>query len=468
MIPGAPVELAVRGGIVVTDGWCGPADVLVADGRVAALVAPGTALPSPGAAVELDAVDRLVLPGGIDPHCHVGFASGGYTSLDDYAQATTAALFGGTTTIVDFAIPRPGQRPADVAAAQRALAGSGLCDSALHASVVNWDDTVPEQLRSLAADGIVTVKMFTTYRGESMADDDTILRVMKELRGGGGMALVHCEANHIVEDVQGECAAVGRISAEHHHRTRPPLAETASVAEVLAIAESLDTAVYFVHQSTPDAVDLVADARRRGVRAYSEAVAHHLTLDESCYEGPRPERFVCCPPLRPAAAVAGLGARLAAGAVATVASDHCCYDTAQKVSARHDVRTMPNGLPGVETRLPVLFDAFVTSGRLTPERFVKVAAENPARLNGLYPRKGSLLPGADADLVLWDRAERRTVRSDDLHMATDYTPYEGREVVGWPRTVVVGGRVVVHDGALLDPTPHGRALPARPPLDTVL
>jgi dihydropyrimidinase len=377
-------------------------------------------------------------------------------------------VFGGTTTIVDFAIPRPGERPADVAATQRKKAEGGLCDSALHASVTTWDETVPEQLADLAADGILTVKMFTTYRGESMADEDTILRVMKELRGGGGMALVHCEANHLIEDVQGECAAAGRIAAEHHHETRPPLAETASVAEILAIAESLDTAVYFVHQSTPAAVDLVAAARRRGVRAYSEAVAHHLTLDESLYAGPQPERYVCCPPLRSPAEVAGLGVRLAAGAVATVASDHCCYDTAQKVGARHDVRAMPNGLPGVETRLPVLFDAFVTTGRLTPERFVKVAAENPARLNGLYPRKGSLLPGADADLALWDSADRRTVRSADLHMATDYTPYEGREVTGWPQTVVVGGRMLVHDGELLDSEPHGRALRATPPLDTVL
>lgn len=457
------MELAVRGGTVVTDGWRGAADVLVADGRVAALAEPGAAAPG---AEELDATGRLVLPGGVDPHCHVGFTSGAYTSLDDYAQCTTAAVFGGTTTIVDFAIPRPGERPADAAAAQRAKAGQGLCDSALHASVNTWDETVPEQLDALAADGILTVKMFTTYRGESMADEDTILRVMKHLRGWGGMVLIHCEANHLIEDRQADCVATGRIDAEHHHETRPSLAESASVAEILAVAESLGTAVYFVHQSTPEAVDLVAAARRRGVRAYSESVAHHLTLDESHYLGPNPERYVCCPPLRSAEEVRGLGVRLLSGAVATVGSDHCCYDTAQKEQTRADVRAMPNGLPGVETRLPVLFGAYVSTGLLSPERFVRVTAENPARLNGLYPRKGSLLPGADADLVLWDPVEPRTLRAADLHMATDYTPYEGREVVGWPRTTVVGGRVVVDDGKLVDPEPRGRHLRATAPLDT--
>jgi len=461
--PAAPVQLAVRGGTVVTDGWLGAADVFVAGGRVAALVAPGTALP-PGSAgaTELDAVDRLVLPGGVDPHCHVGFTSGGYTSLDDYAQATTAAVFGGTTTIIDFAIPRPGEQPADVAGAQRALASGGLCDSALHASVVAWDETVPEQLRGLTADGIVTVKMFTTYRGESMADEDTILRVMKHLAGAGGMAVVHCEANHIIEDVQGARAAQGRISAEHHHLTRPPLAETASVAEVIAIAESLGTGVYFVHQSTPEAVDLTSAARRRGVRAYSESVTHHLTLDDREYAGAHPERFVCCPPLRPAAVVEGLGTRLTAGAIDTVGSDHCCYDTAQKTRVSSDVRQMPNGLPGVETRLTVLFDAYVGSGSISPERFVDVTATNPAKLNGLYPRKGTLLPGADADIVLWDPDKSGVLTADTLHMATDYTPYEGRHVTGWPTTVLVGGRVLVHDGELKDGRPLGTHLRAGP------
>ena len=276
-------------------------------------------------------------------------------------------------TIVDFAIPRPGQAPADVAHAQRAKASQGLCDSALHACVVDWDPSTADQLASLVSDGIVTVKMFTTYRGESMADEDTILRTMTVLRDLGGMVVIHCEANHLIEEAQQHCAADSGVAAENMAGTRPALAETASVAEVLAIAESLHAPVYFVHQLTAQATELVAQARRRGVPAFTESVAHHLVLDDSRYHGREPERFVCCPPLRPAGAVERLGRQLFTGEITTIGSDHCCYDLAQKRSRRHDVRIMPNGLPGVETRLPVIFSEYVVRRGLQP----RVSSSSP-------------------------------------------------------------------------------------------
>jgi dihydropyrimidinase len=455
-----PPELIVRGGTVVDARWSGRADIIVAAGRVQAIVEPGTA---DEAGVEvIDATGRLVLPGGVDPHCHVGFTSGSYTSLDNYAECTTAAIFGGTTTIVDFAIPRPGEVPAEVAWTQRAKATQGLCDSALHACVVEWDSTVPQQLADLAGAGIRTVKMFTTYRGESMANDDTILRVMATLRELDGMTIVHCEANHIIEDVQQHCAASGRIDASHMANTRPPLAETASVAEVLAIAESLKAPVYFVHQSTAEAVELVAGARRRGMSAFTESVAHHLLLDDSRYLGPEAERYVCCPPLRPRASVEALSRHLFTGEITTVGSDHCCYDLDQKRSSRQDVRTMPNGLPGVETRLPTIFSQHVVGRGLPVTRFVELTSANPAKTNGIYPQKGCLLPGSDADLAIWDPGFEWDVTTSALHMATDYSPYEGIRVTGIPQTVIVGGRVVIRDRELIDPTPHGRAVAAGP------
>jgi dihydropyrimidinase len=452
------VDAIIRGGTVVTDSWSGAADVLIGQGVIRGLVQPGSGRPA--GATEIDASGKLVLPGGVDPHCHVGFTSGAYTTRDDYRQATTAAVFGGTTTIVDFAIPRPGQTPAEAVALQRAKAEQGLCDSALHACVTGWDSTVPAQLKELVHDGVVTVKMFTTYRGETMADEDTILRVMTHLRDLGGMVVIHCEANHIVEDVQHRCAGEHRIAAEHHHHTRPELAEDASVAEVLAIAESLRAPVYFVHQSTPSAVDLVVRARARGVQAFTEAVTHHLVLDDRVYAQAGPERFVCCPPLRAEATARELGVRLLAGEVTTVGSDHCCYDTEQKMERRDDVRHMPNGLPGVETRLPVLFSEFVVKRGLSPERFVALTSANPARLNGLYPRKGSLLPGADADIVIWDPRPTGRIDVATLHMATDYTPFQGLAVTGAVSSVLVGGRIVVDQGVLVDGAPHGRHLRA--------
>src|SRR5262245_3456167 len=195
-------DVVVRGGTVVDARWIASADVWIRDGRVQALVEAGTPLPVGAAAMEIDATGRLVLPGGVDPHCHVGFTSGEFTSLDDYYRCTTAAVFGGTTTIVDFAIPRPGAEPAATAWSQRAKASEGICDSALHGCVVAWDETIPDQLAAMVVAGVRTIKMFTTYRGESMADSDTILRVMSILGDLGGMAVVHCEANHIIEDPQ--------------------------------------------------------------------------------------------------------------------------------------------------------------------------------------------------------------------------------------------------------------------------
>ncbi|WP_092805336.1 dihydropyrimidinase [Rhodococcus globerulus] len=450
----------VRGGTLVESSWSGPADLVMRDGKIIAIAEPGGLIPD-GATV-LDATGKLVMPGGVDPHCHVGFTSGEFTSLDSYAECTTGAVFGGTTTIIDFAIPRPGQDPLDAADKLRTKATEGLCDSALHGCVVEWDDTTADQLATMAAAGIRTVKMFTTYAGESMADEHTILRTMQTTRDLGGMVIIHCESDAIVGDAQNAAASCGHIDAAGMATTRPEIAETASVAAVLAIAESQRAPVYFVHQSSAAAVELVADARKRGLVAFTEVVAHHVTLDDSEYQGSEPERFVCCPPLRSRGTVDGLGKHLFTGHITTIGSDHCCYDTVQKRQHRHDVRHMPNGLPGVETRLPVVFSKFVAANGLSPSRFVQLTAANPARTNGLYPRKGSIMPGSDADVAIWDPDLEWSVSDADLHMATDYTPYEGRRLRGKPVTVVVGGHVVVHDGILVDDTPRGRHLPAAP------
>jgi len=458
-LPG-PVDLVVRNGTVVSAGSAVRADVLIADRRVYALTEPGTAVT--GRLGEIDATGRLVLPGGVDPHCHVGFTSGAFTTLDDYRQATQAAVCGGTTTIVDFAIPRPGEVPIEVATAQQAKASQGLCDSALHACVVEWDTSVPGQLRDLAAMGITTVKMFTTYRGETMASDQSIFKVMKELRDIGGMVFVHCEANHIIEEQQERSAAAGRIAARYHRETRPPVAETASVSAVIAMAEALGAPVYLVHQSSPDCLELAAAARMRGITVFSEAVTHHLVLDDTRYDGASPERYVCCPPLRPRPMVDAMTGGLWNGVISTIGSDHCCYDTRQKASAMHDVRTMPNGLPGVELRMPVIFSEFVHRAGLPVERFADLCCTAPAKANGIWPQKGELLPGSDADLVIWDPAATRSVHAADLHMATDYSPFDGMEVTGWPATVLVRGEVVVDHGQLVDTRPRGQAVRARP------
>ena len=453
-------QLAVVGGTVVNDDWSGPATVLVAGGRIERLLAPGVT--PPDTVRTIDATGQLVLPGGVDPHTHIGMSLGDYTTRDGYREASTAAVWGGTTTVVDFAIPRPGERPLDAVLARRAAAAEGVCDAALHACVVEWDDTVPDQLREAAELGVRTVKLFTTYRDVVMADPGTVVRVMRALQHLGGLAYVHAEANHLVEEDQCRAEAAGRIDAGGHAGTRSELAEVTAVREVLATARSLGAPVYFVHQSTPEAIDEVRRARSEGVLAYTETCPHYLTLDDTRYAGSAPELFVCCPPLRRRDTVRGVVGRALARDVDAIGSDHCCYDRAQKLADRSDVRVMPNGLPGVETRMPVVFTELVRRRGMPVERFVALTSANPARLNGIFPQKGVIAPGSDADLLLVDPTEERTASAADLHMATDYTPYEGRQLVGWPRTVIVAGTVVVSEGSFSSNPPAGRALVSRP------
>jgi dihydropyrimidinase len=454
-----PADLVIHGGTVVNTSGQVAATVVVEDGRIAALADPRRPLPPHRRAV--DATDRLVIPGGVDPHCHIGQRLGLYQQLDDYASASIAALHGGTTTVVDFAIPDPGQSPLDAVHERREQSAGSRCDTALHGCVVEWNATTGKQIATMAELGVRTIKLFTTYRGAVMAGPDTVLEVLRALHEHGGIGYVHAEANHVIEDAQASAVARQSADASHHPRTRPELAESAAVAEVLATAEHVGAAVYFVHQTTAAAVDLVRDARRRGVRAYTETCPHYLYLDEGRYAGPYPERYVCCPPLRGLASVAALRTRAVVGDVDTLGSDHCCYDTAQKSEHSDDVRVMPNGLPGVETRLPVAFTELVVRGGMPVERFVAMFATNPARLNGLTT-KGVISPGADADLVVLDPSASRVADVAELHMRTDYTPYQGERLHGWPSVVVSGGRVVLDADGFHDPGPAGRLLEAAP------
>jgi dihydropyrimidinase len=452
-------DIVVRGGTVVTDSWSGPATVVISGDRISGVLDGAAEV---DAARTVDATGMLVLPGGVDAHCHVGLPLGAYTTRDTFSSATIGALAGGTTTIVDFAIPGPGEDPLAVLRRRLAEAETSRCDYAMHGCISSPDGSIPATVHAFAEAGVRTVKLFTTYRDLLMVDLPTVRQVMTALSDVDGLTYVHAEANDLVEEAQREAERAGRIGASGHAGTRPVAAEERAVADVLGAAEQAGAPVYFVHQSTPGAVDLVVAARQRGVRAFSESCPHYLTLAADRYADPAAERWVCCPPLRDRSTVDELGRRLEMGFVDTVGSDHCCYDSVQKAEHADDVRQMPNGMPGVETRLPVVFDRFVASGRISAERFVALTAAMPARLNGLYPRKGTIAPGSDADLVVFDPAATRVVTAGALHMQTDYSPYEGREVTGWPVTVLSRGRVVVDRGAVRDPGPVGEFVAAGP------
>ncbi|BCW73008.1 amidohydrolase family protein [Arthrobacter sp. NicSoilB8] len=453
-------ELVIAHGTVVNSSGRQRAHVVVREGRIDRLV--DAAEPAPAATRVIDAAGRLVIPGGVDGHCHVAQITGRFRTLDDYRTTSTAALWGGTTTIIDFGIPRDAREtPLDAVLSKKALARESRCDVALHGSVVSWDETVPWQLEQLAAEGVRSVKMYTTNRGTTMADGDTILKVMREMVRLDGLTYIHAEHDPIIADCTGQHADDGRIGIEHLHRTRPELAEEISVKETLAMAEYTGAPVYFVHQSTPGAVDLVTEARSHGQDAFSETCPHYLTLDDTVYGSVVPEWYACCPPMRSPQTVAALRERLADGAIHTVASDHSCYDLTQKRERTDDIREMPHGLPGVETRMPVTFTAMMDAARgggARVEDFVEVFAAGPARINAL-PRKGTIAPGFDADLVVFDPAEERSVDGAALHMGTDFSPFDGRTLTGWPAVVVSAGRVVLDGDGFHDPGPVGRFVP---------
>lgn len=434
--------LAICNGVVINESWSAPTTVIIAGSQIVRLQDPSEPLPADVNQV-IDADGKLLLPGAVDPHCHVKSVAGAYSTLDGFAEAGEAALWGGTTTLVDFAIPEPGERPVDAARRKIDMAADSPCDVALHGCVTGWWDDIPQQLEEMRSMGISTIKLFTTYRDTLMASPATQRVVLTALKNFGGLAYIHAESNSLIEAVHGRLPGAGGFSACNHPHTRPEITEAAAVDEILGLVELLDAPAYFVHQTTPEAVDAVVRARRRGLHVFSETCPHYLLLDESKYAGDHPERFVCCPPLRSRATANQLRRRVLSGSVHTIGSDHNCFSSQQKIASSNDVRHMPNGLPGVELRLPVLYSDLVATGSMAAETLIRMVSANPARLNGLYPRKGALVPGADADVVIFDPSAASAVSAADLHMPTDYSPYEGLHVKGWPTTVVQGGRVVI-------------------------
>lgn len=453
------VDLLITNAVIVNSMHTIVGHIAVKGGRIAAVYdanTPQDALPS--AVRVLDALGKLVIPGGVDGHCHVEQVTGPYKSLDTFETASIAALWGGTTTIMDFGIPADrNESPLHAAENKMQLAQIARCDVALHGCVIEWDETIPAQLDALAGYGIRSVKLYTTNRNSTMADDDTIIKVMKEMVRLDGLVYIHAEHDPIIFDCTETNTLLGLTSVENLNHTRPELSEAASVQETLAMAKYTGAAVYYVHQSIPEAVDMVQEARSRGMTVYSETCPHYLRFDESVYSSLVAERFSCCPPMRSVDSARALVDHVTLGQVDVISSDHSCYDTVQKKSRKDDIHFMPYGMPGVETRMPAAFTTLVKERGMSVQRFVEVFSAGPARINGL-PNKGIIAPGFDADLVIFDPEEARTVDGTALHMGTDFSPFDGLELVGWPDTVVAGGKVVLEDGQFIDPGPIGRFL----------
>lgn len=453
-------DLVIRGGRVVTSTGSRMADVGIASGRIAAVA------PDLGASRdEIDASGRLVVPGGVDPHAHIEQMSGmGLMNADTFESATRSAAMGGTTTVISFAAQKKGERLCDTVAAYGALAQRGaMIDHAFHVMVT--DPSVPDfeaDLAALAAEGHRSVKVFTTYA--IRLDDRQILDVMAAARTAGALVCVHAETDALLSWTKERLLAQGHIRPVHHAISHPRLAEVDAVERICRFAEFLAQPVMLFHISTAEGVAAVRAAKARGAPVTAETCPHYLfmTADVLDRDGLEGAKWMCSPPQRTAADQEALWEGLADGTLDLVSSDHAPYrfDATGKlragVGARFD--QIANGLPGLETRLPVLFDAMVSRGRLGPEKFVELTATAPARLYGLAG-KGAIAPGHDADIAIWDPGRSVTFGADDLHDNVGYNPWEGRTITGWPETVLLRGTPIVRDGRCLATPGQGRRVP---------
>jgi dihydropyrimidinase len=449
--------LIANGTIVTADGSYA-ADVLI-DGETIAQI--GAHLGSSGVTADetIDAAGKYVIPGAIDVHTHMELPFGGTFAKDTFETGTRAAAFGGTTSVVDFAVQSRGKSLRDGLDAWHAKAeGNAVADYGFHMIMSDVNDDTLAEMDTLVDEGVPDFKLFTAYPGVFFSDDGAIFRAMRRTRDNGGLIMMHAENGPAIDIVAAEYADAGKTDPYYHGVVRYPIFEGEATNRVIRLAEAAGVPVYIVHLSARDALDEVRAARDRGAMAFAETCPQYLFLSlDDMGNGFEGAKFVCSPPLRPQDHQADLWRGLVKDDLQVVSTDHCPFDfEGQKELGRGDFRKVPNGLPGVEDRVDLLHDGGVVGGRITRERWVEVISTAPAKLFGMYPRKGAVAVGSDADLIVYDPARTRTISASTHHMDVDYSCYEGRQVQGASDIVLSRGSPIVRHGEFTGRRGHGR------------
>src|SRR5712672_2792492 len=456
-----PYDLGLRGGTVATSSAVFPADVAI-DGE--AIAAVGRNLP-PGAR-EIDARGKLVLPGGIDSHCHIEqLSAAGIVNADTFESATTAAAFGGTTTVIAFAAQHVGMKLPQVLEDYHALAKKGaVIDYAFHMIIADpTKETLEADLPALIKQGHGSIKIFMTY-DRLKIDDEPLLDILLAARDGGAMLCAHAENHGIIAWMVKRLLARGYTHPKYHAISHARFSEADAFNRLIGMAALVDQPIMIFHVSTAEGARLIRDARGQGLKVFAETCPQYLFLTAEDLDKPGAEgaKWMCSPPPRRAPDQEALWQALALGDLQTISSDHAPYrfDETGKLRAgpNPNFKQIANGLPGLEVRLPLLFDAMVSKGRLGIEKFVELTATAPARIYNLHPRKGSIAVGADADIAIWDPAREVTLTDAMMHDLAGYTPYAGRKLRGWPVTVLSRGRVIVANGKCSAEPGSGRFL----------
>ncbi|PCI64618.1 MAG: dihydropyrimidinase [Kordiimonadales bacterium] len=443
------MSIVIRGGTVVTAEQSVLADVYCEDGVVKAI---GLNLEVPSDAEVINATGQYVMPGGIDPHTHMQLPFMGTVATEDFYSGTAAGLAGGTTMIIDFVIPDPQQRLMDAYRQWREWSEKSCADYSFHVAVTWWDETVHEDMGTLVRDeGINSFKHFMAYKNAIMADDEIMYNSFTRSLELGAIVTAHAENGEMVFQLQKKLLEMGMTGPEAHPLSRPPAAEGEAANRAIRLAEVIGIPLYLVHVSTKDALDEITRARNNGQRVYGEALAGHLLIDDSVYRNPDFEAaaaHVMSPPFRSKEHQAALWKGLQSGNLQTTATDHCCFCAEQKAAGKDDFTLIPNGTAGIEDRLAALWTHGVNTGKLTPEEFVAVTSANSAKIFNIYPRKGTIQVGSDADIVVWDPEATKVISKKTHHQNIDFNIFEGMEVKGLPSHTISGGRLLYADGEL--------------------
>ena len=453
------MSLVIRNGTIVTADLTYKADLLVEGGRIAAIG------PDLDGDTVLDATDCLIMPGGIDPHTHLEMPFMGTYSADDFETGTRAALAGGTTMVIDFALPAPGQGLLDALQMWDNKAGRAHCDYSFHMAVTWWGEQVFDEMSAVVDRGITSFKHFMAYKGALMVNDDELFASFSRVADLGGLAMVHAENGDVVAELSARLLAKGNCGPEGHADSRPPQVEGEATNRAIMIADMAGVPLYVVHTSCEDSHEAIRRARQQGKRVWGEPLIQHLTLDETAYfntDWDHAARRVMSPPFRSKVHQDSLWAGLQAGSLSCVATDHCAFTTQQKRVGFGDFTKIPNGTGGLEDRLPMLWTHGVEAGRLTPNEFVAVTSTNIAKIMNMYPRKGAILVGADADIVVWDPKAEKVIRAEGQQSAIDYNVFEGHTVRGLPRYTLTRGVIGWIDNQINATEGHGQFVARAP------
>ena len=459
--------ILIKGGKIVNADVSTVADVYCEDGVIKEI---GLGLDVPTDTETIDATGKLVMPGGIDPHTHMQLPFMGTVASEDFYTGTAAGLAGGTTMIIDFVIPSPQEPIMQAYEKWKDWASRAVSDYSFHVAITWWDDTVYEDMgRLVKEEGINSFKHFMAYKNAIMAADETLVNSFSRCLELGAMPTVHAENGELVYHLQKQLLAAGITGPEAHPLSRPSQVEGEAANRAISIAQTIGLPLYLVHVSCKEAVDEIARARHNGQRVYGEVLAGHLELDDSVYQA---EDFataaahVMSPPFRPKGHQEVLWKALQGGTLQTTATDHCCFCEDQKAAGKDDFSKIPNGTAGIEDRLMVLWDSGVNKGRLTENEFVSVTSTNTAKIFNLYPQKGSITEGADADIVIWDANKEHTISAKTHHQNIDFNIFEGRTVKGSPDITISQGKVVFREGQLMVEEGAGRYI-KRPAFPTI-